>query len=205
MGSIPTEFGELASLAYLDLCTWIGLPCSYECHACSHFLVILFHQIIVNSRVPFRANSENWRRWVYWNSVRGLVCLVGMNVTLALLIFPCHSIWAADNILTGAIPRELGDLTSLTILSLGTCIGLSCSYECHLLTFALPFCLIRSKWFDGRPRSDLLWCILGEFAEFYFWLHFWSCVQLLHLLFLMWTRGPIVPQARIIIDNPHSI
>jgi hypothetical protein len=30
------------ALTFLWFRTWIGLPCSYECHACSHFLAILF-------------------------------------------------------------------------------------------------------------------------------------------------------------------
>jgi hypothetical protein len=61
-GSIPSELGELTLLTELWLCTWIGLSCSYECHAChacSHFLTIMFHQLIINSLVPFQANSEN--------------------------------------------------------------------------------------------------------------------------------------------------
>jgi hypothetical protein len=82
-GSIPSELGALTSLTNLDLRTWIGVSCWHECHACSHFLAILFEQIKMDSRVPFRANSEHWRRWKICGSVRGLVCLVGMNVTLA--------------------------------------------------------------------------------------------------------------------------
>jgi hypothetical protein len=30
----------------------------------------------INSRAPFLANSENWRPWLHWCLVRGLVCLV---------------------------------------------------------------------------------------------------------------------------------
>jgi hypothetical protein len=58
-GSIPSELVELTSLTGLWLRTWIGLSFSYECHVCSHFLAILLEQMKINSRVPFRANSEN--------------------------------------------------------------------------------------------------------------------------------------------------
>jgi hypothetical protein len=45
---IPSELGELPSLTKLSLCTFIGLFSSHECHACSHFLAIMFNQIILN-------------------------------------------------------------------------------------------------------------------------------------------------------------
>jgi hypothetical protein len=75
-GSIPSELKELTSLTVMDLCTWIGFSCWHEYHACSHLLAIIFEQIIMNSLVPFRAKSENWRPWLRCGSVRGLVCLV---------------------------------------------------------------------------------------------------------------------------------
>jgi hypothetical protein len=87
-GSIPSELGELTSLTTLWLCTWIGSSRSYKWHACSHFLAILLHQLLINSRVPFRANSENLRRWLYCGSVRGLVFLDLMKVTLAHISLP---------------------------------------------------------------------------------------------------------------------
>jgi hypothetical protein len=82
-GSIPSELGKLTSLTTLSLCTWIGLSFSDECHACSHFLAIMFHQIIINSQVQFRSNSEKLRRWLICRSVRGLVYLVHVNATRA--------------------------------------------------------------------------------------------------------------------------
>ena len=54
----------------------------------SHFLAIMFQQSIINSRASFRANSENWRRWLDWRSVGGLVCLFHMNVMLAHICLP---------------------------------------------------------------------------------------------------------------------
>ena len=45
---------------------------------------------IMNSRLPFRANLENWYRWLTCASVRGLVCRVGMNVTLAHIFLPFY-------------------------------------------------------------------------------------------------------------------
>jgi hypothetical protein len=91
-GSIQTELRALTSLTTLDVCTWIALSCSYECHACSHLLAILFHQLLMNSRVQSRTNSESSRRWLTWISVRRLVCLVHMNVTLAHIFLPLCSV-----------------------------------------------------------------------------------------------------------------
>jgi hypothetical protein len=83
-----TSVVECTVVRYVD---WLLLS-SYECHACSHFLAILFRQTIINSRVPFRANSNNWRRWLFWISVRGLVYLVPKNVTLAHISLPFCSV-----------------------------------------------------------------------------------------------------------------
>jgi hypothetical protein len=85
-GSSPSELGELKSLTwFLGWCSVRGLgwSCRHECRSCSHFIAILFEQIIINSLDPFRANSQNWRRWLICISVRGLVCLVRMNFVLA--------------------------------------------------------------------------------------------------------------------------
>jgi hypothetical protein len=130
-GSIPSELGELTSLTGIGLGMWIVSSCWHECHACSHFLSILFHQFLIKSRVSFRANSENWRHWLSCILVRAMVCLVGMNVMLAHISLLCYSASSVYNQLSGSIPSELGALTSLTLLWLGTWIGLSCSYECH--------------------------------------------------------------------------
>jgi hypothetical protein len=130
-GSIPSELGELTLLAKMALGTWIGFSCWQECHACSHFLAITSEQLIINSRVPFRANSVNLLCWLYWSSVRGLVFTFFIRMS-RLLTFPCHSVVRSDfNELTSSIPSELGRLTSLTGLWLCTWIGGSCSYECH--------------------------------------------------------------------------
>jgi hypothetical protein len=148
-GSIPSELGELTSLRSLSFRTWISLSCSYEYHACSHVLAIIFEQIQMNSRVPFRANSENLPCWLICISVRAFVWIFLINVTLA-----------------------------------------------HI---SLPFYYsIRWKRFDWRPRSDLLWRFICVVC-FSFWLQFWSCLQLLHCLLLMPTRGPSVSATRIIV------
>jgi hypothetical protein len=89
-GSIPSELGELKALKHLSLSTWIGLSWWHQCHACSHFLAILSEQLSINSLVPFLANSENWRRWLICRSVRGLVCLSGINVALAHISLPLY-------------------------------------------------------------------------------------------------------------------
>jgi hypothetical protein len=117
-GFIPSELGELIFLNRLALGTWIGGMSSWhECHACSHFLApILFEQMIINSRVPFRANSENWLCWPGCVSVRGLVSLVGMIVKLAHISLPFY--WIDNNQLTGSIPSELAELTLLNTLQL---------------------------------------------------------------------------------------
>jgi hypothetical protein len=156
-GSIPSELGELTSLDTLRLGTWIGLSCSYECHACSHFLAILFHQMKINSRGQFRANSKNWRCWVRCISVRGLFCLVLMNAMLAWLTLPCHSIRKDDNQLTGSIPSVLGELPLLTLLWLRTWIGLSWSHECHACSHFLAIIfeqIIINSWVQFRANSE---------------------------------------------------
>jgi hypothetical protein len=89
-GSIPSELGGLMSLTYLWLRTWIGFSISYECHACSHFLAILFEQGLMLSGAPFRANSENWPCWLVCFSVRGLASLFLMNATLAHISLPFY-------------------------------------------------------------------------------------------------------------------
>jgi hypothetical protein len=61
-GSIPSEVGALSSLTKLSLSKRIGVSCWHECHACSHLLAVLFHQVIINSLGPFRANSKTLRR-----------------------------------------------------------------------------------------------------------------------------------------------
>ena len=143
-GSIPSELGEVTSLTYLGLRTCIGLSCWHEINAYSHFLAILFEQMKINSRVQFLANSEHWRCWLLWGSVRALVSLVLFAWTWRLLTFPCHSVWSEYNQLTGSIPTELGALTSLTALYLSTCIGFSCFVRMNLTPthISLPFCLI---------------------------------------------------------------
>jgi hypothetical protein len=128
--SIPSELGALTALTRLAFCTWLDLSCSYEFHACSHFLAILFGQMIISSRAPFRANSEDWRRYISCGSVRGLVCLFLLWMS-RLLTFPCHYMCAGVNKFSGSLPSELGELTSVTWLDFRTWIVLSCSYECH--------------------------------------------------------------------------
>jgi hypothetical protein len=104
--------------------------CWHAFHACSHFLAILFHQIIINSTGQFQANSEHWRRCLNCTSVRSLVCLL-LAWMSRLLTFSYHSVPSDSNQLTGSIPSELGAMTSLTILYLRSWIGLSCWHEFH--------------------------------------------------------------------------
>jgi hypothetical protein len=75
-----------------------------------------------------------------------------------LLTFPFHSIWTASNQLTGSIPIELRALTLLTGLSLGTWIGLSCSYECHACShlLAIMFEQIKMFWLVTSIRSFVM-------------------------------------------------
>jgi hypothetical protein len=89
-GSIPSELGELTLLTELFLGTCIRFACSYHCHPRSHFVAILFEQGLINSWGQFRANSEDWRRWLRCICVRGLVCLVIMNVKLAHISLPFY-------------------------------------------------------------------------------------------------------------------
>jgi hypothetical protein len=60
-----------------------------------------------------------------------------------LLTFACHSVWTGYNQLTGSIPGELVELTSLAVLWLGTSIGLSRWHECHARSHLLAFYLNR--------------------------------------------------------------
>ena len=55
------KFAWNGTLGFLYLCTWIDLvlSCLHDCLACSHFLAILFEQMFLNSRAPFRAKSVN--------------------------------------------------------------------------------------------------------------------------------------------------
>jgi hypothetical protein len=57
-GSFLSKLKELPFLTVLWLGRWIGLPCSYECHACSHFLAILFNQVLINSWVLFSQSKH---------------------------------------------------------------------------------------------------------------------------------------------------
>ena len=106
-GFIPSKLGELTSLTQLSLSTWIGWSsCLCECHPCLQFLAILFVQGIINSRVPCQANSEKWRPWLSCGSVRELVYLFLMNVSLAHISSPCCTIrakwfewWLRSNLL----------------------------------------------------------------------------------------------------------
>jgi hypothetical protein len=58
--------------------------------ACSHYLLaIMLSQRKINSRVQFRANSENLRRCSLCRSIRSLVvCLARVNVTLVRISLP---------------------------------------------------------------------------------------------------------------------
>jgi hypothetical protein len=82
-GSIWSKLGAMTMLVQLYLRTCIRSSCWHECHACSHFLAVIFDQMKINSLGQFQVNSENWHRWLICFSVRGLVCLVPLNVTLA--------------------------------------------------------------------------------------------------------------------------
>jgi hypothetical protein len=96
-GTITSELGELTSSTRLDIGTWIGFSCWHEWHGCSHFLAILFEQILINSRVQFRANSENLSRWLYCISVPALVCLVHACHACSHLL-DMEMIWLATSI-----------------------------------------------------------------------------------------------------------
>jgi hypothetical protein len=130
------------------------------------FACILFEQILINSRVQFRANSENLHHWLYWSSVCRLACLVRMTVTLAHISLP-PSIWTGDNQLTGSIPGELVELTLLDILWLGTCIDLSCWHDCdvcsHLLAILFDQVIINSRvQFRAHSENLLRWLSCGS-------------------------------------------
>jgi hypothetical protein len=100
---------------------WLSCLLSIQLQLCWRLRLI--------SRGRFRANSENLVRWLYFAPyVAWFVLLAWMS---CLLTFPSHSIWTDRNQLTGSIPSKLGELTSLTHLSLCTWIGLSCWHECH--------------------------------------------------------------------------
>jgi hypothetical protein len=119
-----------------------------------------------HEEVTLPSNSENFRRWLSWCSDVTLalnsewtgrtsvvdfsgylyVDLIGLScwfLMSRLLTFPCHFIWTVDNQLTGSIPSELAELTSLTHLNLRTSIGLSCWHECHACSHFLAILFIR--------------------------------------------------------------
>jgi hypothetical protein len=165
-GSIPRELGALTSSTSLYLRTCIGLSWSHECHACSHLFAFLFEQMKINSRGQFRGNSEHWRRCLNCTSVRALVCLL-LAWTSRLLTFPYHSFPSDSNQLTGSIPSELGAMTSLTILYLRTCIGLSCWHECyacsHFLAILFEQMQINStEQFRGNSEHWRRWLNCGS-------------------------------------------
>ena len=56
--SIPSKLRELTSLTDLWLCTWIGVSCWHECHACLHILAILFELSCAESRVKVLGDNN---------------------------------------------------------------------------------------------------------------------------------------------------
>jgi hypothetical protein len=202
-----------------------------------HFI----EQLLIDSRVQLRPNSENLLRWLSCRSVRGLVCLFLMNVTLAhislpiylnslqsthgfnsertqrtylidctearyvdcyflfvwmsrFLTFDCHSIWTDDNQLKDSIPSELGELTALTELSLGTCISLSFSYECHIGShFSLLFYLnsLQSTYGFNSERTRRTYCVDLPVAQYVDWFIFflWMSHWLTFPCHYIWTAS----------------
>jgi hypothetical protein len=68
MGSIPSQLGDLTSLNSLLLSTWIGLSWLYDCHACSHFLFILFEQLIMiwlATSIRYFVMDLFWFFWIF--------------------------------------------------------------------------------------------------------------------------------------------
>jgi hypothetical protein len=116
-GSIPTELSELTLLTVLWLSTYIDLIWFVFCwHEWMSIRVLTFSipfcsiiQVLINSRVQFRTNSENWRCWIHFTSVRTfslvyyLVRSLWMSCMHAHIFFPFYNmkIWTDENDLTG--------------------------------------------------------------------------------------------------------
>jgi hypothetical protein len=181
-GSIPSELGELTSLTELYLGTWIVFSCWHECHACSHFFAIIFEQIVINSRVPFRANLEHWLRWLDWGSVRGLVYLVHLMYRS----YECHACshflaMPLDQIIINSrVPFRANLENWLCWLDCGSVRGLACLFHMNV-TFAhisLPFYWNRWKSTHGfhserTRRTDSVDCPVAQYVDwfvFFIWM-----------------------------------
>jgi hypothetical protein len=170
---------------YVD---WFVLFCWHKCHACSHHvLAILFHQILINWRVQFWANSENLCCWLSCHLVHGLVCLVGM--------------WTDSNQLTGSIPSEVGELTSLTLLNFRTWIGfVLLAWMSCFLTFACHYIWTGSNQLKASIPSKLgeltllAELSLGTYIGLSCWHECHACSHFLAILFhqikMIWLATP---------------
>ncbi len=101
----------------------------------------MFQQSIINSRASFRANSENWRRWLDWRSVGGLVCLFHMNVMLAHICLP---FFFEQIIINSWVPFRANSKKVLRWL-----------LPLEFLIVYLPFCFIQSP-IGSRPGRNVL-------------------------------------------------
>jgi hypothetical protein len=113
---------------------------------------------------------------------------------LSLLTFPCHSVRLAQNQLTGFIPSELGEMTSLNHLWLGTWIGCSFSFECHtcspFLAIDVPLAsnqLMGSIPMELKELTSLAELYIGKYVD---WLScaYESCHACSHFLVVMFDQ-----------------
>jgi hypothetical protein len=169
-GSIPSVLGELTSLIYLYLRTWIVGSCSYECHACSHFLAILFEQRQMNSQVPFRANSENLPRWLSCMSVSAFVSLVLINVTPAHISFPFY---LKKGLINSWVSFRANSENLPCWLSCRSVRGLVCPVRMNvkLAHISLPFYLNRGKSTHGfnSERTRRTYVVDCTVAPYVYW------------------------------------
>jgi hypothetical protein len=134
-GSIPSELKELTSLLSLEIRTWIGLDwfvlfvwmsllLTFPCHSIGTDSNRLTGPIPGDLKALTSLTGLFLRTWIGF----GLSCSYECHACL--LTFHCHSIGTDSNRLTGSIPSELGELTSLIVVYLCTWwIGLSCWHE----------------------------------------------------------------------------
>ena len=121
----------------------------------------MFQQSIINSRASFRANSENWRRWLDWPSVGGLVCLFHMNVMLAHICLP---FFFEQIIINSWVPFRANSKKVLRWL-----------LPLEFLIVYLPFCFIQSP--SGQAKT---FC-LGDWFD--------SCLVVLGVVLAPWRVG----------------